>query len=111
VKSEATQKINKIADVINQYGKFITNIIDGIAYRAAFCRYRAHVIREKRLTTSKSVQARSGCSQCIRCTWRFKGDGANKHNQNADSPRLPAGFSIASNKRLVEGSAILLRSH
>ncbi len=26
VKPEATQKINKIADVINQYGKFITNI-------------------------------------------------------------------------------------
>lgn len=26
VKSEATQKINKIADVINQYGKYITNI-------------------------------------------------------------------------------------
>jgi hypothetical protein len=26
VKSEATQKINKIADVIEQHGKFITNI-------------------------------------------------------------------------------------
>ncbi|BAY28971.1 peptidase C14 caspase catalytic subunit p20 [Nostoc carneum NIES-2107] len=26
IKSEATQKINKIADVINQHGKFITNI-------------------------------------------------------------------------------------
>ena len=26
VKPEASQKINKIADVINQHGKFITNI-------------------------------------------------------------------------------------